>query len=100
ATAAAADLANVQKTLPGLTDAVKPANDQLAAAQKKVTEVQAQVTQAPKLVEAKTAAVKAAQMKAAADQTALDQANSAVKAAVEKVDKLKAAIAKNLTARR
>src|SRR5205085_8715449 len=89
------DLANAQKMATELTAKVKPATDAHAAAVKKAADVQAEVAMAPKMIEAKTAAVKAAQAKATTDQTALDQANAAVKATSEKVDRLKAALTKS-----
>lgn len=99
-TQANADLANAQKLATEATTKVKPATDAMTAAQAKLNEVTAQVAMAPKIVEAKLAVVKAAQAKAAADQTALDQANAAVKAANEKVDRLKTALTMLKTAAR
>ncbi len=90
---AAAELTAAQKNVTTAMAGQKLATDQLAVAQKNDMTARANAVNAPKEIAARTATARTTADKAKADQVALDQANAAVKAAADKVDRTKAALA-------
>jgi hypothetical protein len=86
---AAAELTAARKAATDAVTANQKANADLAAAQQNVVATTNAAAAAPKLVEARQAALKAATTKAAADRTALDQSTAGVTAATAAVEKWK-----------
>jgi len=85
----ASELPTARKAVTDTTAAAQKANAELTGVQQNVTATTNAAAAAPKLVEARQAALKAATVKAATDQAALDQANAGLAAATAAVEKWK-----------
>jgi hypothetical protein len=86
-----AELPAARKAVTDATAAIQKASTELAGVQQNVTATTNAAVAAPKLVEARQAALKAAMVKAAADQAALEQGKAGVTAAMAAVEKWKSA---------
>lgn len=97
---AAAELVAARKAVVEMTAAHQKANAELAVAQQNVTATTNAANTAPKLVEARQAALKTATAKAMGDQAALAQATAALAPAKAIVEKWKTALASTTATRK
>lgn len=97
---AAAELVAARRAVVEMTAAHQKANTELAVAQQNVTATTNAANTAPKLVEARQAALKTATAKAMEDQAAFAQATAALAPAKATVEKWKTALASTTATRK